>query len=108
MALVGSDDSAVARRPGACGGLAGRAPARYRQQHAKGATFPSHHPVVACNIPPWAARLQGLAAGFRYPRFDIIDDGEHDHYMQVHCELRYEPEPDLDALGRFKDRPMTR
>ncbi len=23
---------------------------------------------MACNIPPWAARLQGLAAGFRYPR----------------------------------------
>ncbi|MEV4680605.1 hypothetical protein [Streptomyces kurssanovii] len=34
-------------------------------------------------------------------QFDITDDGEHDHYMQVHCELRYEPEPDLDALGSF-------
>ncbi|MEU1023826.1 amidinotransferase [Streptomyces sp. NPDC005900] len=33
-----------------------------------GATIPSSHPVVACNIPPWAARLQGLAAGFAYPR----------------------------------------
>ncbi|GAA2447425.1 amidinotransferase [Streptomyces glaucus] len=33
-----------------------------------GATIPSDHPVVTCNIPPWAARLQGLAAGFRYPR----------------------------------------
>ncbi|WP_399933437.1 amidinotransferase [Streptomyces kanamyceticus] len=33
-----------------------------------GATIPSSHPVVACNIPPWAARLQGLAAGFEYPR----------------------------------------
>lgn len=33
-----------------------------------GATIPSKHPVVACNIPPWAARLQGLAAGFKYPR----------------------------------------
>ncbi|MFI9273267.1 amidinotransferase [Kitasatospora sp. NPDC052896] len=32
------------------------------------ATIPSSHPVVACNIPPWAARLQGLAAGFKYPR----------------------------------------
>ncbi|MFJ8535432.1 amidinotransferase [Streptomyces sp. NPDC093591] len=32
------------------------------------ATIPSKHPVVACNMPPWAARLQGLAAGFRYPR----------------------------------------
>ncbi|MFE7214950.1 hypothetical protein ACFY0A_45895 [Streptomyces sp. NPDC001698] len=28
-------------------------------------------------------------------------DGEHDHYVQVHCELRYEPEPALDARGRF-------
>ncbi|GAA2659003.1 amidinotransferase [Streptomyces vastus] len=34
----------------------------------EGATIPSHHPVVACNMPPWAAQLQGLAAGFRYPR----------------------------------------
>ncbi|MBW5486843.1 amidinotransferase [Streptomyces bambusae] len=32
-----------------------------------GATIPSRHPVVACNIPPWAARLQGLAAGYRFP-----------------------------------------
>ncbi|MFD4628476.1 amidinotransferase [Streptomyces sp. NPDC058284] len=32
-----------------------------------GATIPSSHPVVTCNIPPWAARLQGLAAGFEYP-----------------------------------------
>ncbi|PAZ17375.1 amidinotransferase, partial [Streptomyces sp. SA15] len=31
-----------------------------------GATIPGHHPVVTCNIPPWAARAQGLAAGFRY------------------------------------------
>lgn len=33
-----------------------------------GATIPSKHPVVACNIPPWGARLQGIAAGFKYPR----------------------------------------
>ncbi|MFE5675363.1 amidinotransferase [Streptomyces erythrochromogenes] len=33
-----------------------------------GATIPSSHPVVACNIPPWAARLQGIAAGARFPR----------------------------------------
>ncbi|THC43494.1 amidinotransferase [Streptomyces sp. A1499] len=32
-----------------------------------GAAIPSSHPVVTCNIPPWAARLQGLAAGFAYP-----------------------------------------
>lgn len=35
-------------------------------------------------------------------QFDIGDDrGEHDHYVQVHCELRYECEPVLDALGSF-------
>ncbi|OEJ34232.1 amidinotransferase [Streptomyces subrutilus] len=34
----------------------------------EGATIPSHHPVVTCNIPPWGARLQGLAAGLKYPR----------------------------------------
>ncbi|MGW5731417.1 MULTISPECIES: amidinotransferase [Streptomyces] len=34
-----------------------------------GATIPSNHPVVACNIPTWAARLQGLASGFAYPKF---------------------------------------
>ncbi|MBW5420391.1 amidinotransferase [Streptomyces sp. BG9H] len=34
----------------------------------EGSTIPSSHPVVTCNIPPWAARLQGLAAGFEYPR----------------------------------------
>ncbi|MFE3323413.1 amidinotransferase [Streptomyces sp. NPDC059176] len=33
-----------------------------------GATVPSRHPVVSCNLPPWAARLQGLAAGKKYPR----------------------------------------
>ncbi|MFE1556093.1 hypothetical protein ACFW6V_14085 [Streptomyces sp. NPDC058734] len=35
-------------------------------------------------------------------QFDIgSDDGEHDHHMQVHCEFRYEPAPDLDALESF-------
>ncbi|WP_033308729.1 amidinotransferase [Streptomyces iakyrus] len=34
----------------------------------EGATIPSGHAVVTCNVPPWAGRLQGLAAGFRYPR----------------------------------------
>ncbi|WP_234331164.1 hypothetical protein [Streptomyces sp. NRRL F-4474] len=34
----------------------------------EGATFPSRHPIVTCNVPMWAGRLQGLAAGFRYPR----------------------------------------
>lgn len=36
-----------------------------------GATIPSDHPVVGCNLPPWAARMQGLAAGLRYPRMLI-------------------------------------
>ncbi|WP_327370550.1 amidinotransferase [Streptomyces sp. NBC_01217] len=35
------------------------------------ATFPSSHPVAACNVPPWAARLQGISAGFKYPRILI-------------------------------------
>ncbi|MCW8382450.1 hypothetical protein [Streptomyces justiciae] len=35
-------------------------------------------------------------------QFDISDDGgEHDHYLQTHCELRYECEPTLNALGTF-------
>ncbi|MGW0615681.1 amidinotransferase, partial [Streptomyces sp. NPDC002788] len=34
----------------------------------EGATIPTDHAVVTCNVPPWAGRLQGLAAGFRYPR----------------------------------------
>ncbi|WP_208026429.1 amidinotransferase [Streptomyces sp. Tu 3180] len=34
----------------------------------EGATIPSNHPVVTCNIPRWAARVQGRAAGLRYPR----------------------------------------
>lgn len=35
-------------------------------------------------------------------QFDISDDeGEHEHYVQVHCGLRYECEPVLDALGSF-------
>ncbi|MFI1931516.1 amidinotransferase [Streptomyces sp. NPDC020330] len=33
-----------------------------------GATTPSRHSVVSCNVPPWAARFQWLTAGFRYPR----------------------------------------
>ncbi|MEU6814421.1 amidinotransferase [Streptomyces sp. NPDC046860] len=34
----------------------------------EGATIPSRHPVVSCNVPRWGAALQGLAAGRRYPR----------------------------------------
>jgi hypothetical protein len=35
-------------------------------------------------------------------QFDVLDNaGEHDHFVQVHCELTYEPVPALAALGRF-------
>ncbi|MCX4513885.1 hypothetical protein OHA27_26905 [Streptomyces sp. NBC_01619] len=35
-------------------------------------------------------------------QFTIVDDhGEHDHYIQVHCELRYESDPAPDDLGSF-------
>ncbi len=33
----------------------------------EGATIPSDHPVVACNIPGLAARAQALVGGFHYP-----------------------------------------
>ncbi|MEV0224388.1 amidinotransferase [Streptomyces sp. NPDC050704] len=42
-----------------------------------GATMPSNHPVVACNVPSRAARLQGLAAGFKYPRV-LIERAQHE------------------------------
>ncbi|MFE9923683.1 hypothetical protein ACFYQA_19490 [Streptomyces sp. NPDC005774] len=35
-------------------------------------------------------------------QFEVADsDGDHDHYVQVHCELRYRPAPALQALGSF-------
>jgi len=35
-------------------------------------------------------------------QFEIADsDGNHDHYVQVHCELQYSPAPTLQALGSF-------
>src|SRR6478609_8620030 len=37
----------------------------------EGATIPSNHPVVSCNIPGMAARAQSLVAGFRFPSFMI-------------------------------------
>jgi glycine amidinotransferase len=36
-----------------------------------GATIPSAHPVVTCNIPGIAARAQAFAAGIHYPKFMI-------------------------------------
>lgn len=43
----------------------------------EGATIPSSHPVVACNVPPWATRLQRFAAGIRYPR-GLIERAQHE------------------------------
>jgi hypothetical protein len=35
-------------------------------------------------------------------QFEISDnDGDHDHYVQVHCELRYRLAPALESLGSF-------
>ncbi len=35
-------------------------------------------------------------------QFVVVDeDGDHDHFVQVHCELRYGPVPALRALGSF-------
>lgn len=36
-------------------------------------------------------------------QFEITDaDGDHDHYLRVHCELRYGPVSALQDLGRFE------
>jgi hypothetical protein len=35
-------------------------------------------------------------------QFEVNDqDGEHDHFVQIHCELRYRPDPALERLGSF-------
>ncbi|WP_234363592.1 hypothetical protein [Streptomyces sp. TN58] len=35
-------------------------------------------------------------------QFEVSDsDGEHDHYVQVHCELGFGLTPALEALGSF-------
>ncbi|MET9670403.1 hypothetical protein ABZY19_34430 [Streptomyces sp. NPDC006475] len=35
-------------------------------------------------------------------QFDVVDEqADHDHFVQVHCELVYEPVPALAALGDF-------
>ncbi|MER5890009.1 hypothetical protein ABT160_39805 [Streptomyces sp. NPDC001941] len=35
-------------------------------------------------------------------QFEISDsNGDHDHYLQVHCELTYGHAPTLEALGSF-------
>ncbi|MFE5737905.1 amidinotransferase [Streptomyces celluloflavus] len=61
----------------------------------EGATMPSNHPVVACNVPPWVARLQGLAAGFKYPRMMIeTAQRELDQFIAL-----------LESLGITVTRP---
>ncbi len=37
----------------------------------EGATIPSDHPVVSCNIPGLAARAQAMVAGWRFPKFMV-------------------------------------
>jgi hypothetical protein len=33
-------------------------------------------------------------------QFEVVDaEGDHDHYVQLHCTLRYTPTPELEALG---------
>jgi hypothetical protein len=33
-------------------------------------------------------------------QFEVVDaEGDHDHYVQMHCTLRYAPTPELEALG---------
>ncbi|MFD9487606.1 hypothetical protein ACFWBX_27290 [Streptomyces sp. NPDC059991] len=35
-------------------------------------------------------------------QFEAVDsDGDHEHYVQVHCELHYRPVPALQALGTW-------
>ena len=35
-------------------------------------------------------------------QFEILyDDGDHDHFEQLHCEFLYEPTDELRALGSF-------
>ncbi|WP_267241990.1 amidinotransferase [Streptomyces sp. PR69] len=42
-----------------------------------GATMPTSHPVVTCNLPPWAARLYRPASGFAYPRM-LVETAQHE------------------------------
>jgi hypothetical protein len=35
-------------------------------------------------------------------QFEVNDhNGEHDHFVQINCELRYQPNPALERLGSF-------
>ncbi|GGV12520.1 amidinotransferase [Streptomyces spectabilis] len=60
-----------------------------------GATIPASDPVVACNMPPWAARLQGLAAGFKYPGL-LVEPAQRE--LDAFIDL-------LESLGITVTRP---
>ncbi|MFH9133797.1 amidinotransferase [Streptomyces sp. NPDC017524] len=60
-----------------------------------GATTPSRHSVVSCNVPPLAAQLQRLTAGFRYPQALI---GPAQRELDQFIEL-------LQSLGVTVTRP---
>lgn len=61
----------------------------------EGATIPSSHAVVACNVPGMAARAQSLAAGFHYPKFMVEPaQQELDDFIRV-----------LEGLGVVVTRP---
>ena len=34
-------------------------------------------------------------------QFEMLTDGEHDHYIQFHCDLLFEPTTELKALGAY-------
>lgn len=61
----------------------------------EGAVMPSNHDVVTCNVPPWAGRMQKLAAGFRYPSIMVEPaQRELDNFIKV-----------LEQLGVTVRRP---
>ncbi len=70
----------------------------------EGATIPSAHPVVACNIPGLASRLQSLAGGFRYPTL-LVEPAQRelDNFVELLTSLGIlvrQPEP-VDHRRRF-------
>ena len=36
-------------------------------------------------------------------QFEVLDGDEHDHYVQFHCELIFDPTAELRRLGGFDD-----
>jgi glycine amidinotransferase len=63
----------------------------------EGATIPSGHPVVTCNIPGMAARAQSLVAGWRFPKIMIEPaQRELDGFVAL-----------LQSLGIVVRRPET-